>query len=111
MLEDLSAQTNLVCYDWELTAPRIESCLFDGQILRMALRHPPLPMDSASVNWLRTVKDRLGNSTTRIALTRPNQLTFDRTSTIGLTGAELNLLADWLESTQFPRGLYSLPPQ
>jgi hypothetical protein len=68
-------------------------------------------MDSASVNWLRTVKDRLGNSTTRIALTRPNQLTFDRTSTIGLTGAELNLLADWLESPNFPKGLYSLPPR
>jgi hypothetical protein len=111
MLEDLSAQTNLVCYDWELTAPRIESCLFDGQILRMALRHPPLPMDSASVNWLRTVKDRLGNSTTRITATGPNELTFDRTSTIGLTGAELNLLADWLESPGFPCGLYSLPPQ
>jgi hypothetical protein len=111
MLDDLSAQTNLVYYDWELTAPRIESCLFDGQILRAALRHPPLPMDSASVNWLRTVKDRLGNSTTRIALTRPNQLTFDRTSTIGLTGAELNLLADWLESPNFPKGLYSLPPR
>jgi hypothetical protein len=110
MLEDLSAQTNLLCYDWELTAPRIESCLFDGQILRAALRHPPLPMDSASVNWLRTVKDRLGNSTTHVTLSAPNQLTFDRRSSIGFTGAELNLLVDWLESPQFPIGFYSTSP-
>ena len=108
ILQDLSVQTNLLYYDWELTAPRIESCLFDAQILRLALRRQPLPMDSASVNWLRTVKDRLGNATTRIALTGPNQLTFDRTSTIGFTGAELNFLADWLESPQFPLGLFSL---
>jgi hypothetical protein len=67
-------------------------------------------MDSASVNWLRTVKDRLGNSTTHVTLSAPNQLTFDRRSSIGFTGAELNLLVDWLESPQFPIGFYSTSP-
>ena len=53
------------------------------------------------------MRQRLGNSTTTIALTGTNQLTFKRKSATGFTAAELHLLSDWFESPDFPRGLYS----
>jgi hypothetical protein len=41
------------------------------------------------------------------------RLVFTRTSTVGFTALELHLLADWMESPQFPRGLHTLlaPPE
>ena len=50
---------------------------------------------------------RLGNATTSLSLTASNQITLERRSTAGFTAAELHLLSDWLESPDFPRGLYS----
>jgi hypothetical protein len=47
----------------------------------------------------------LGNSVTMVSKTGPNQLVVGRRSAIGLTSAELDLLADWLESPAFPHGL------
>ena len=108
IFKNLQTETNLVYFDWELTGPRIESSLDIGQALRLGLGLRQLPLDSASLAWLYAVRYRLDDCTTRITLTQPNQLTFDRKSTLGLSGAELNLLADWLESPQFPRGLFSL---
>jgi len=107
LLHVLETETNLVCFDWELTGPRIESSLDIGQALRLGLGLRQLPLDSATLNWLYAIRYRLGNATTRVALTGPSRLTFDRESALGLTGPELNLLADWLESPRFPRGLYS----
>ena len=108
LYDALSAQTNLVYYDWELTGPRLPPCLYIGQVARVVTRHVELPPASASLEWLRTVQPRLGASTTMITRTGANQLSFFRKSTVGFTGAELQLLADWLESPQFPSGLYSL---
>ena len=49
---------------------------------------------------------------THVTETAPDQLSFTRRSSIGFTAVELNLLADWLESPQFPVGLHTLlaPP-
>ncbi len=112
LFNDLSLQTNLVYYDWELTGPRVQPCLYLSQVARVVSRHVELPPDSASVQWLRAIQPRLGSCTTTITRTGPNQLVFFRKSTLGFTGAELQLLADWLESPLFPFGLYSLltPP-
>lgn len=114
LLDRISASTNLVYYDWELTGSRIESCLYLGQALRVVSHHAQLPLENAGLQWLRAIEPRLGPSTTTITRTGPNQLSFFRKSTVGFTGAELQLLADWLESPQFPSGLSSLltpPPQ
>jgi len=64
------------------------------------------------LKWLRAIQPGLGGSTTIITCAGTNQLSFFRKSTVGFTRAELQLLADWLESPQFPNGLYSLltPP-
>ena len=107
LLGKMVPKTNLLYFDWELTAPRLESWLYLGQSIRAAFRAPQLPLGTASMSWLHTIMARLGNSTTEVVLTGADQLTFTRRSTIGLTAPELHLLADWLESPQFPLGLYS----
>ncbi len=105
LLNEMSSPTNLLYFDWELTAPRVQSWLYIGQALRVALGRVQPPLDSAGMNWLRVVMPRLANSTTTITVTRPDALTFARKSTAGLTAPELHLLVDWLESPQFPGGL------
>jgi len=107
LLEALSAQTNLVYYDWELTGLRLQPCLYLGQVARVVSRHVELPPDAPSLQWLQAMQPRLGNCITTITRTGDNQLTFFRKSTLGFTGAELQFMADWLESPHFPFGLYS----
>jgi hypothetical protein len=107
LFDQMSAPTNLVYYDWELAGTRIEPCLYLGQVSRVVSRHPELPLESASLKWLRAIEPRLGDCTTMITCAGTNQLSFVRKSTVGFTGAELQLLAEWLESPQFPRGLHS----
>jgi hypothetical protein len=108
LFDQLSAQTNLVYFDWELTGPRLQPCFYIDQVARVVSRHSQLPTDSTSLQWLQAIQPRLGACTTTITRTGANQLSFFRKSTLGFTGAEWQLLADWLESPQFPLGLYSL---
>jgi hypothetical protein len=63
--------------------------------------------------WHKSAGLKLGNSITMTTKTGPAQISFVRSSSIGLTAVELNLLADWLESPRFPVGLHSFlaPPE
>jgi hypothetical protein len=106
-LAALQAQSNLVAYAWETTGARAESFYMLGQVSRVARLHPQMSQEALSAKWIQSVRQRLGNSTTTIALTGTNQLTFKRKSATGFTAAELHLLSDWIESPDFPRGLYS----
>lgn len=103
---------NLVYYHTELTGDRIEDGLFIGQLFRVAFHKPQLPAVAAATLWLKNVEPLLGASTTSVTLSGTEQLTFTRNSTIGFTALELHLLADWLESPQFPHGLHTFlaPP-
>jgi hypothetical protein len=105
LLQQISAHTNLVAYDWELTGPRIEQWLYFSQFLRFALHRAQLPPRSAGFVWLVALSSHLGNSGTVVTRTGPAQLSFVRRSSLGVTSDELDWLADWLESPQFPRGL------
>jgi hypothetical protein len=111
MIQDILSRTNLVYYDWEITGPRVTSGLELGQTARQILRQAQMSLDSASLNWLGVLVPRLGTSATIVSLTAPNQLAFARKSTLGFTALELHLLADWLESPQFPCGLHSMLAQ
>jgi hypothetical protein len=105
LLQQILTRTNLVAYDWELTGPRLEQWLYFAQMLRFALHQAQLPAKSASIAWFETAKSHLGNCVTAVTRTGPAQLSFVRRSSSGFTAAEINWLADWLESPQFPRGL------
>ena len=107
LLADIASRTNLVAYHWEATGSRAESTHVLGQLLRAITRHPQMPANTPSSQWLEAARSRLANSTTVVTLTKPNTLAFERRSTTGFTALELHLLADWMESPQFPRGFYS----
>ncbi len=99
---------NLALYDWEFTGARVDGWIFLAQTMRLMLGQPQLPVGSAGLNWLQKAGPMLGNCATALTRTGNNQLTLARSSTVGFTAFELHLLADWLESPEFPRGLHSL---
>ena len=102
--------TNLVYYQAEQTGFRIADGLYIIYFFRLIFHKPELPL--AAALWLRNLEPMLGDSTTVVTQTGVEQLAFTRKSTIGLTALELHLLADWLESPQFPHGLHTFlaPP-
>ncbi len=103
---------DLVYYHAELTGTRADQCLFITQLFRIVFHKPQLPATATATKWLKTVEPLLGVSATKVTRSGPEQLSFTRTSTVGFTALELHLLADWLESPQFPHGLHTLlaPP-
>lgn len=106
--EYILGHTNLVYYDREITGLRIEQWILLGQAIRFVSGAAQLPGESASFAWLRAMTTRLGNCDTEMMQTAPARLSFTRQSGSGFSALELHLLADWLESPDFPRGIYSL---
>jgi hypothetical protein len=107
MLQELSS-SNLVYYDWEITGLRMDYLFQVTQLFRLILNKQQLPSESASAAWLLANITNFGPCVTAVVQTGPEQLSFTRKSNAGFTAIELHLLADWLESPQFPRGLHSL---
>jgi hypothetical protein len=107
LIQEITAHTNLFYYDWEITGSRVEAAIYNSQALRLIAQKAQIPANSVSMVWLKTVSSKLGNCGTEITATDPTRLSFVRKSGFGLTGTELQLLADWLESPSFPRGLYT----
>jgi len=103
---------NLVYYQAEQTGDRIEDFLFITQSFRIIFNRPQLPAKSAATVWLKNLEPLLAGSTTLVTQAGPDKLAIKRKSSIGFTALELHLLADWLESPQFPRGLHTFlaPP-
>lgn len=105
LFEQFISRTNVVAYDWEVTGARIEPDLYTIQLLRLLFQKAQIPTDSTSMAWLQALETRLSNCATVAALTRSDTLSFVRRSSLGFTAVELQFLADWLESPDFPRGL------
>jgi hypothetical protein len=109
LLNQLDAENNLVLYDWE--QPRITnpSLIQMAQTARMVFGRNRLSLtNNPAQAWLVAVNPRLETAGTSARLVKPNCIRFSRTSTLGLTGLELHLLVDWLESSTFPVGLFTL---
>ena len=111
LFQRLETSPNLVAYDWEYTKPCLEGWIRMGQLAQHAFSLPRLN-DTAGLAWLVALPPRLTNSITVVELSSPSRLSLARTSSAGFTGAELEILADWLESFEFPRGLHTFtaPP-
>ena len=103
LLGDILRRTNLVYYAWEVTGLRSGACLYLGQTARQLAQQPQLPADSAGGVWLNLLTPRLRTAATLVTRSGPAGLTLYRRSTLGLTMPELQLLAGWLESPQFPQ--------
>lgn len=107
------SRTNLVYYNWELTKTRLESWTYMGQLLRVIFQKSQLPRNSASLLWLNAISTNQTTSATVATLDSAREISVVRRSTMGLTAFELQLLADWLESPEFPVGLHTtlVPPE
>lgn len=110
LLKQLTAgATNLVVYDWELTGFRSEQWSNVGDFVRFGMYREQMVTQLARA-CIDAATPKLGNCGSVITLTEPNVLSFSRRSTVGFTAIELHLLADWLESPNFPSGLHSSIP-
>jgi hypothetical protein len=90
-----------------MTSSRIKHLIYLGQLARVTMGGSQLPANSLSMAWL-TAASRWGAfSATDVTQTGPGQFTFNRKSSLGFTALELHLLADWLESPDFPLGLHT----
>jgi hypothetical protein len=103
----LNKSTNLVYLGWEDTSARVTGWEPVLQTARAVTGKAPLPEKCLSLLWLKFLQPRLSETRTMATRTTPNVISFHRQSIVGLNAAELHLLADWLESPQFPRGLYT----
>jgi hypothetical protein len=107
LLHEVLSRSNLIYYDWERTGLRMDQWIYMGQFARFVLSKAQLPDHSAGLKWLKAVEPRMGNALTGLSAIDKNRLSIIRHSDLGLTAVELNLLIDWLESPDFPRGLHT----
>jgi hypothetical protein len=104
------ASANLVYYHWELTDLRLKMLLQPAQLAMMMSRHQQLDGEAVATKWLNQIAPTLGDTVTEITQTAPNELTFYRRATGGLTAVELFAFASWLEAKNFPGCDLSVPP-
>jgi hypothetical protein len=111
LFQYLETSPRLVAYGWENTGPCLEGWIQMGQLIRHLLCLPRMTF-TAGHAWLAALSPQLTNSITAVELSSPTRLSLVRTSSAGFTGVELHVLADWLESIEFPRGLHTFtaPP-
>jgi len=102
---------NLVYYHWELTGQQLNNLPRVTQLLLLLTQHRQLEGTSAAEKWLTRIRPALGQSATQVTQTAPNELTFVRSASAGLTAFELIALADWLEAPNFPGCDLRLPPR
>jgi hypothetical protein len=103
------APTNLVFYHWEITAERLPEVRPLSQFALMLAQRNQLDGKSASAKWLDRIGPKLDNTATTITQTAPDELTFTRRAPGGLIAIEFVVLANWLESTNFPLDGFQLP--
>jgi len=97
-LQSVVSRTNVFYYDWEQTGPRVAEWLYIGQLLRVVFNKPQITKTSLGIAWIRALEEKLRESRTAMARTGPQQISFARSSGLGLTAVELHLLIDWLVS-------------
>jgi hypothetical protein len=102
LYEQITSRPNLVYYDWEITDGRIEQWRVLSQLALIVERKVITDTNAPTQKWITAVKKQLGNCTTVVTLSAPNELTLVRNAAVGMTGAELTGLAIWLDSPEFP---------
>ena len=111
LIERIVSETNLVALAWEFTGERLPQWRYLDDASRMtfdAAHRPRLNPSVASIEWVAKVMTNLLHAITEVKLAAPDRLALSRKSTVGLTGWEINALANWLELPQFPAGFQTL---
>lgn len=109
LLQQLVADSNLILYDWEHSQLAEYRLIQAGQLTRFVFGRARLSItNNPGLPWLVAISPKLGVAGSSLRLTEPQQLSFSRQSTIGLTAWETHLFVEWLESPEFPKGLFTL---
>lgn len=106
----LSNETNLLYFSWEHTVDALPQWRYLDDISRIifdAAHAARLGTHQASLRWMEQNLTNLAHCVTEVRLNSPRQLEITRKSTIGLSGLEIDLLANWLELPEFPFGFAS----
>jgi hypothetical protein len=107
LFDAVVSRTNLLYYDWEITQHRLDHALYISQLARFLSHKAQVPADSPSLLWLKAAAKKLGNCVTLVSEVDSTNLAFVRRSSFGFNSLEFNLLADWLESPDFPLDLHT----
>jgi hypothetical protein len=112
ILQAIHDQPGLVFAELEGTGSRVEDGFFILQNFRIVFHKPQMSHEGVGTQWLKKTEHSFDETTTYITLASPHRLELERDATVGLNAFELHLLTDWLESPQFPYGLYTFlaPP-
>lgn len=105
LLSQIMDRTDLIYYNWELTAQRVNGWRQVKNLYWMLAGYAPLPTNYTGEAWLfdTNVVNRLGNTGTELRIESPRQLAGVRNSALGLSGLELVALMRWLDDPAFPR--------
>lgn len=111
LLKEVMARPTLVFYGWEYTSERLKQWDAYFALGRLLFGSGATDVRLPAHQWLEAVWSKLGNASTEVSLTAPDELTAVRNSTVGFTGVELCAWAYWLDSPEFPLGAYGNTPR
>jgi len=110
LLSQLTSVPKLVYYDWEITGARMTSWRVLAQLIATIAGKSQFTTNTAGQPWMIAVEPKLGNAATEVTADSPAEWSLTRKSHLGFTGIELVALVRWLESTNFPKFSFELPP-
>lgn len=109
LLSQIKGRPELIFYHWEVGEPRVQQMQMLASLGSILVRkRAPLPGNPLP-GWIKAMQDRLGNTITEVTRGSDRQWKIVRSGTIGLTAAELTILAQWLTPTKALPDL-PLPP-
>ncbi len=97
LIAQVTSRTNLVYYDWEITAARMDQWRQISQVAAIVRNRFSGDTNLLSERWLNQIQGRLGNCVTEASLSNPNEINISRRGAIGLSSLELVALARWLD--------------
>ncbi|HTH48017.1 MAG TPA: hypothetical protein VMB21_10930 [Candidatus Limnocylindria bacterium] len=101
-LLDQLQRDNLLYYDWEISAAAVPHWNAFRQ-LNQIVHLRPLNGRLPGQKWLTTLTPRLGNCATEALVTGEHELSFTRSSSIGLSSLELTEFVWWLDAPNLVR--------
>ncbi|HEX5220535.1 MAG TPA: hypothetical protein VFZ59_13275 [Verrucomicrobiae bacterium] len=109
--DHINQGTNLLFFDWEFASETLPQWRYLDDVSRMIFdgsHASRLRGSTNTFNWLITNVTNLSHSVTDLRQTASNQLVLTRRSTLGVNAVELDILVNWIEMPDFPRGMSSL---
>ena len=109
LAQHIQSITNLIYFDWEETGQRIIHWRYFDDAARILFddRGPRLTKTLA-LDWIACCATNLSYSTTELRVEGACRISFARKSAMGFSALELNFLANWAETADFPGGIHNL---